>query len=241
VNRQPLGRAWRIWDLDAEMRYWPVLAAIPPGEGAICEIGSGAAGLSSWTEREIIGVDPGSDDRHTDFVPLANLRRVAGDGARVPLADRSVAAAVAVDTFEHIPRADRQTVIDEMLRVTAVGGRVIVIGPTGPAAARGDAWLLDALRRRGPEPPWASWLEEHLELGVPTRDEMSTLLARPRVRCVTSAGYLNLELWRLMHLAAMRGPRLGPAHAPVWGTVARFARRYRRGPFYRWMFVAEVN
>lgn len=240
ANRQELGRPWRIWDLDAEMRYWPVLDVLPDGLEPVCEIGSGPAGLSSWTDRAVIGVDPGDDERHGETAPLPNLRRLVGDGAHVPLADQSVAAAVAVDTFEHIPPAARPAVVAEMIRITAPGGRVIIIGPTGPEAAAGDRWLLERLREGGGEPPWAVWLEEHLEHGLPSIAELYRLLDQPRVRRVQSAGYLNLELWRAMHLAAMRGPRLGPAHVPLWGSFARLARRYRRGPFYRWLFVADV-
>ena len=241
ANRQARGRTWKIWDLDAEMRYWPVLDALPPGQGPICEIGSGAAGLSSWTERSIIGVDPGSDERHGELVALPNLTRVIGNGARVPLEDESVSAVVAVDTFEHIPSHVRASVVTEMIRVTERGGRVIIIGPTGPGAAEADRWLLRTLRNRGPAPYWAVWLEEHVEMGVPSVDEMRSLLDNPRVSRVRSAGYLNLTFWRVMHLAAMSGLRLGPAHAPVWGSFARVARRFRRAPFYRWMFVADLT
>ena len=98
------------------------------------------------------GWDPGPDDRHGDVVALPNLERVQGNGARVPLGDRSVAATVAVDTFEHIPAGERSAVVEEMLRVTAPGGRLVIIGPTGSAAADGDRWLLRTLRRNGPEP-----------------------------------------------------------------------------------------
>ena len=241
VNRQAPVRPWRIWDLDAEMRYWPAVDALPAGDDPVCEIGSGPAGLSSWTDRKIIGVDPGSDDRHGDLIALPNLQRVIGDGTHVPLADRSVIAAVAVDTFEHIPRPLRPVVVSEMTRITAPGGRLIIIGPTGPPAAEADRWLLAALRRRGPEPPWAEWLDEHLDNGLPTLEEMHSLLESPRVMRIRSAGYLNLWFWRAMHLGAMSGPRLGPAHAPTWGVFARAARRYQRGPFYRWMFVADLR
>jgi SAM-dependent methyltransferase len=159
----------------------------------------------------------------------------------VPLENESVAATVAVDTFEHIPQHERMHVVKEMSRVTAAGGRIIIIGPTGREAGEADRWLLQALRNGGPGPPWADWLEEHIEFGVPTFDEMSALLEGPRVIRIRSAGYLNISLWRVMHLAAMRGPRLGPAHVPVWGSFARVARRYHRGPFYRWMFVADLT
>jgi SAM-dependent methyltransferase len=240
ANRQA-PRGWKIWDLDAEMRYWPVVDALPARNAPVCEIGSGPAGLSSWTERRVIGVDPGSDERHGELTPLPNLERVVGDGADLPLADRSVMAAVAVDTLEHIPHARRPAVVSEMARVTAPNGRIIIMGPTGAAAAQGDRWLLEMLTEQDPEPEWAVWLEEHLSNGLPTLAEMHALLALPRVIRVRSQGYLNLGLWRIMHLAAVRGPRLGPAHSPVWGTFARLARRYARRPFYRWMFVADLS
>jgi SAM-dependent methyltransferase len=186
-------------------------------------------------------VDPGDDDRHGELVALPNLQRVVGDGARIPLAEGSVIAAVAVDTFEHIPPAQRRAVVSEMERVTAPGGRLVIMGPTGPRAAEGDRWLLDTLKRRNPAPPWAVWLEEHLENGLPTLSEMQELLDSPRVVRVRSRGYLNLWLWRTMHLGALKGSRLGAAHGPVWGAFARVARRYARGPFYRWMFVADLS
>jgi len=241
ANRQAPARGWKIWDLDAEMRYWPVVDALPDGDDPVCEIGSGPAGLSTWTDRKIIGVDPGSDDRHRELAPLPNLERLVGDGTNVPLADRSVTAAVAVDTFEHIPAAKRRGVVREMERVTAPGGRVIIMGPTGGPAAEGDRWLLETLRAQERPPDWALWLEEHLENGLPTQMEMTSLFDSPRVVRVRSQGYLNLRFWRMMHLAAIKGPRLGPAHVPIWGAFARLARRYADGPFYRWIFIADLR
>jgi hypothetical protein len=128
-----------------------------------------------------------------------------------------------------------------MIRITASGGRVIIMGPVGEEAARGDRWLLATFRRRGPVPDWTTWLEEHIANGLPTCSEILNLLESPRVGKVGCAGYLTLRDWRIMHLAAMRGPRLGPAHGLVWGSFARVARRRRQGPFYRWMFVADLT
>src|SRR4051794_33315994 len=124
-----MGRPWRIWDLDAELRYRPVVDALPMIDLPICDVGSGRAGIAAWTDRAVIGVDPGSDERHGGGVQPPNMTRVHSDGAHLPLGDASVSAAIAVDTFEHIRAADRQAVIDEMKRVTAPGGRVIIIGP----------------------------------------------------------------------------------------------------------------
>ena len=98
-----MGRPWRIWDLDAELRYRPVVEALPAIDLPICEVGSGRAGIAAWTSRPVIGVDPGADDRHGDGERPANMTRVASSGARLPLGDSSVSAAIAVDTLEHIP------------------------------------------------------------------------------------------------------------------------------------------
>jgi SAM-dependent methyltransferase len=242
VNRQSVDRPWRIWDLDAETRYWPVIDALPDDdERSICEIGSGPAGLASWTPRPVIGVDPGADERHGGVAPLSNLRRVLGDGSAIPLESRSVGAAVAVETFEHIPRAARPAVAAELIRVTRPGGRVIVMGPAGAAAGRADRWLLDHLEGLPRVPEWSIWLSEHMEMGLPTVPELEGLFADRRVARVTSTGYFNVALWRIMHFAALHGPRLGPAHAPLWGMFARLAHRYRRGPFYRWLVVADLH
>ena len=75
------------------------------------------------TPRTVIGVDPGADDRHGEVRVVPNFQRVEGDGSNIPLPDASVAAAVAVDTFEHIPNDGRAAVITEMKRVVADGGR----------------------------------------------------------------------------------------------------------------------
>src|SRR5204862_4003653 len=111
----------RVWDLDSELRYMPVVRALPQSALPICEVGSGPQGLAVWTSRKVIGGDPGDDERHSglDDRPLANFERLQGDGAHIPLPDASVAATVAVDTMEHIPGEHRQTVLEEMQRVTA--------------------------------------------------------------------------------------------------------------------------
>ena len=243
--------AWRIWDLDAEMRYQPVLDALANVDGVVCEVGSGAAGIARWTSRSVIGVDPGPDERHGGVRAPANLERVMGSGEAIPLPDESVAACVATDTIEHIPRELRERVVAEMVRVTRSGGRVILIGPTGAHAAAADRRLLDLLHRRGVYGGWTTWLEEHLSFGVPSIEELEGHLRRQsRVGSLSVHGALNLRLWWLMHRGAMgllprvrplnRIPHPTPVHPWLWAPVAVLARRYRRPPHYRYMFVAEI-
>ena len=90
----------------------------PDGPLPVCEVGSGPSGLARWTDRSIIGVDPGEDELHVDHVPAPNLRRVVGTGAALPLDDASMVATVAVDTMEHVMPGERAATIAEMVRVT---------------------------------------------------------------------------------------------------------------------------
>ena len=126
-----------------------------------------------------------------------------GRRRNLPLADASVAAVVAVDTLEHIPKAERPAVIAEMLRVTAPGGRVVLMGPTGPEAAAGDAYLLERHRERGTQNGPVVWLSEHLEHGLPTVEELVGLLAQGRTMRIAAKGVFNLRMWRVMHRAAL--------------------------------------
>lgn len=244
-TRPDPGRPWRVWDLDAELRYLPVVKALPESALPVCEVGSGPAGLAAWTDREVIGVDPGPDKRHGISRTPPNLTRIDGEGSHLPLADASVGAAVAVDTMEHIAPGGRQAVVDEMLRVTVRSGRVIIMGPAGPEAASGDRFVLDRLRSSGVGHDVVGWLEEHFDNGLPTVEELRRLLSRDVVEHVTVRGYFNLGLWRLMHRAAMgdlpRLPREHLIHHLLWAPFGALARRLDRPPYYRFLVVAQLK
>lgn len=207
-------------------------------------MGSGPTGLAAWTDRQVIGVDPGADDRHGEQATVPNFQRVEGDGANIPLPDRSVSACVAVDTFEHIPRDARQMVVSEMERVTADGGRVIIMGPTGPDAAAGDHYVLERWRSKEPDSNIPRWLSEHKQIGLPAHGEIASMFGG-RTSNITTRGVYNLKLWRTAHRALLGDfPRqLGhdKVHPIVWAPVGFIARRYHGGPCYRQLVVAGIR
>jgi SAM-dependent methyltransferase len=232
---------WRIWDLDIELRYRPVVEGLPPSTaGVVCEIGSGPRGLSAWSSRPIVAIDPDLAERARETPD--HVKVVASSGTAIPLPDRSVAAAVAVDMLEHVPRDDRPAVVAEMKRITADGGRLILMGPVGPAAAEGDRRLSCLLSREGMQGGnTARWIGEHIENGLPTREELLSLVGTDRVRTVRLRSVLPMWVWWAMHLAGMGLlPRSGPLHPIVWAPVACWGRRVARGPCYRTLLVADL-
>lgn len=237
-------KGWKVWELDGELRYVPVVAALPGVPLPICEIGSGPRGLAAWTQREVIGVDPGPDARHGDNAPPGNLRRVGGDGSHIPLPDRAVAAAVAVDTLEHMPRDVRAAVVAEMKRVVASGGRLIIIGPIGEEAALADAKVLARWQAQDESSRVVEWLSEHQRFGLPAVDEVVCYVGTERVSKITVTGVFNVELWWLMHRALLGDfshSRLSfLIQLMLTHPFAFLARQWRRGPFYRYLVVADL-
>jgi SAM-dependent methyltransferase len=222
-----------------------VVERLPAMDLPICEVGSGPRGLAVWTDRKVIGIDPGPDNPHGSDPPPDNFTRLAGEGASIPLADHSVSAAVAVDTFEHIPRDGRAAVVLEMKRVVCDGGRIIVIGPVGPDAARFDARVLERWRARGETENIVHWLSEHQEIGLPSVDELIGYLGTERVTRITFQGVLNVRLWWLMHRALLgdfsrsRGSYL--LQSALTPAFSRLARTWGRGPYYRYLVSVDIG
>jgi hypothetical protein len=129
--------------------------------------------------------------------------RVTADARALPFPDRSFDVVVALDMLEHVPRSDRSAVLDELARVSR--RRLIVGCPTGPRALECDRALARMLDRRA-ETYAGSWLEEHLEHGFPSEDELDSAL-RPHgtVRLLPNENVRAHEL--LMRAEMTRRPR----------------------------------
>jgi SAM-dependent methyltransferase len=130
---------------------------------------------------------------------------VVFDGERLPFEDGSFDAAASIDVLEHLPPPPRRSHLDEVLHVAS--GRVVLCCPLGTpehiAAERelADCYAELAGRRE-------SFLDEHLENGLPTEDELRGLAAgRPGVEAellFNGDFAVNAELFRLGALAHFR-------------------------------------
>ena len=157
--------------LDSALRYREAIELIRPLHRPglrILEVGSGAGGVTDFLRAPVTGVDPSferTEDRATSY-----LHRVEARADALPFADGAFDVVLSLEMLEHIPPAERDAVLSEMLRVLAGGGRLVLTFPADEPAARADRALNERFRRRyGTDHPWVI---EHITEGVPATDEV---------------------------------------------------------------------
>ena len=132
------------------VRFVPVLdalASIPPGR--LLDVGSGSTGIGpllprGWT---VVSLDADFADYGALVTSEQVAPRVLGDVRRLPFANRSFDAVVAVDLLEHVTPSDRASAIAELCRVTS--RRAVIACPTGSPAIDADTRIREALEARG--------------------------------------------------------------------------------------------
>lgn len=94
----------------------------------VLDFGTGKGLLANLLGRyadQVIGLDVSESSLHESVSP--ELGRVAFDGAQIPFASGSIDVAVASCVFHHITAAKRAGVLDELRRVLAPGGLMVII------------------------------------------------------------------------------------------------------------------
>lgn|GEM_PF-983993 len=159
------------------VRFVPVLRALDGmTPGRLLDVGSGSTGIApllpaGWT---VVALDADFADYGALVTGTRRSPRVQGDVAALPFHDGAFDAVVAVDLLEHVPPARRARAVDELCRVAS--RRAVIACPTGDDARASDRRIRDALVARGATVP--PWLDEHLDNGFPTRDELVACAAR---------------------------------------------------------------
>jgi len=129
-----------------------------------------------------------------------NAWRVCADACRLPFADDSFDAAVSLDTVEHLPKELRGTFLQELKRIAKRA--VVITCPIQSADGeyQGRDFDLRLQReiseRKGVQP---EWLEEHIERGHPTREELSEELPGADIK-----GAETCSTWLRFHLLSRR-------------------------------------
>ncbi|MCB0867866.1 MAG: class I SAM-dependent methyltransferase [Solirubrobacterales bacterium] len=150
-----------------------IIATLADSPDSILDVGGNRGELAMFLpDAAVTTVNMASEDADYTF-----------DGKTLPFEDKSFDLAVSVDVLEHIPRELRQRHFDELLRVARRG--VIVSCPYGSpehVEAERDltVWYREVTGKGH------RFLEEHIERGLPTGEELETLAAtgghRNRVR-----------------------------------------------------------
>ncbi len=175
---------------EVALRYLPVVRALrESGAGKVLEVGSGDLGLTPYSlDFDLTGVDRAFEQDNPD------MDQVEGSATRLPYDERDFDAVVSVDSLEHIPPDKRDIAVTEIVR-TAYRRAVIAV-PAGTAAEAQDQHLAERYRRvRGEEYPF---FKDHLENGLPQRDELELLITRALKRTGRKGSFSirkNTNIW----------------------------------------------
>lgn len=150
------------WHPEVAIRYLPVVREIKKYKyKTVLEIGSGGLGIAPYLNRPVVGLDK-------NFLPPfhCKLQRITGIGSKIPFADKSFDVVICVDILEHVDKSERKKIIAEMTRVAAK--EVIVAVPTGNKSLEQDKELATLIDY--------PFFKEHLKFGLPTVDEIMSLM-----------------------------------------------------------------
>ncbi|HZR55259.1 MAG TPA: class I SAM-dependent methyltransferase [Terriglobales bacterium] len=216
---------------DYWVRYTGVISAldraVPANLQKVIEVSSGGRGGLAWalpgTTLDICLVDWStqllSDTRG------GNAWRVCADACELPFADNSFDAAVSLDTVEHLSRRLREPFIKELQRVAKA--TVVITCPlqSSDGIFQGqdfDLGLHSQIKNRDGVQP--GWLQEHIEQGHPTTEELSQLLPGAQI-----TGSENCATW-LRFASFYQRPFLWPLAGFFY---LAFLRRHDNLPPYR--------
>ena len=199
--------------------------------------------MTEFLAYPVTGVDPDFDrtaERGTRW-----LERLPGRATALPVADSSFDAVLCVEMLEHVPNAEREPALREMIRALRSGGRLIVTFPADATAAKLDRWLDDAYRAWHGQPH--PWVAEHLQEAHPrTTDVLAALEraggvdARVQVRKhMPARAFRALHLVYTIYANPVLNGRFALGSPLVLRAVFGMLGRLRRGPCYRTILVLD--
>ena len=153
-------------------RYAPAAAAVLDSEGrldgSMLDVGCGPHGFAcARPDVPFVGLDVEFPVR-----VASSMTAIKAPAGPLPFRDGAFHTVLSLDTLEHVPRPDRAPFVAELARVAA--HRVLLACPTAECAGV-DTAIRNRYLALGVQVP--SWLSEHDEHGLPTREEIDSFIA----------------------------------------------------------------
>ena len=164
------------WDAlaRAEPIHPEVLAALPKHAGRAVDIGAGSGRLTQHLVGRcdrVIAVEPATGLREQIKHRLPTVQVVAGWADALPLADRSSDLTAGCGVLGPEPDA-----LDELERVTAIGGLIALISPECPEWFEAHGWTRRSFARINP-PERDPWIDEFFGPPDPPHELLMRLMS----------------------------------------------------------------
>lgn len=178
------------------IRYAPAIAALETHGplGSIIDVGCGTHGLACVRpDRPFVGLEVAYDGE-----PAPSMVPFISDGGALPWRDGAFDTVLCLDVLEHVPPAERSTLVAELSRVAA--RQVLLACPSSRAQAVDDL-LCERLTADGGAPP--PWLAEHYECGLPEPAEVEELVRAVEGFVAEPVPMVNAALGTMIVMADM--------------------------------------
>jgi len=163
--------------LNQLMRYIPIVYLIKKeGYKEILEVGSGINGINIYLpDNFIIGLD--INFTNTENIIKEGFYPIKGSAKFLPFRNNSFPITVCIDTLEHIPLEDRESVIKELWRVT--NNKVYLSFPISETYRKWEQRILKVYKLWKKNIP--DWLFEHIGKGLPKEEATFKFLRKNKI------------------------------------------------------------
>jgi ubiquinone/menaquinone biosynthesis C-methylase UbiE len=192
--------------IDQQIRFELIGRHLPAAPASIFEVGCGGGEMLRWLEGKGYDIQGCETNRQhvADATQWAKRDQVIlASGAQIPVNDNTFDCVTSCDVLEHVVPEQRETFLNEMLRITKTGGRIVL-----------TAWFYRTLTFKlygvlylmvvGDLP---DWYMEHLAIPVPSTEMVKNWFGDhcDDVKLIPYQGSMNQMVMLTQHAASAKG------------------------------------